>query len=52
MVAALLVAEVAYKFHSFVLEAAAFLATWYVFDGVRAWITRLVSKEKPLPQHQ
>ena len=39
MVTSLLVAEVAFKFHSFVLEAAAFLATWYVLDGVRVWIT-------------
>lgn len=27
-----LVAELFYKFHSFTLECAAFLATWFVFD--------------------
>lgn len=32
-----LVAETFYKFHSFTLECAAFLATWFVFDaGVQA----------------
>jgi hypothetical protein len=29
-----LIAELFYKFHSFSLECAAFLATWFVFDGV------------------
>jgi hypothetical protein len=28
-------AEVFYKFHSFTLECAAFLATWYGFDFLR-----------------
>jgi hypothetical protein len=27
-------AELFYKFHSFTLECAAFLITWYVFDAV------------------
>jgi hypothetical protein len=30
--AAFLVAELFYKFHSFTLECAAFLVTWLVFD--------------------
>ena len=29
-----LIAELFYKFHSFSLEATAFLATWFVIDGV------------------
>jgi hypothetical protein len=39
----LAIAEIAYKFHSFLLEASAFLLTWYVLDaarhalGVRLW---------------
>ena len=37
-VPALVVAEVFYKFHSFTLECAAFLATWLVFDLVSEWI--------------
>lgn len=36
----LLVAEVFYKFHSFVLECVAFLATWYVFS----WLARMVTR--------
>jgi hypothetical protein len=31
----LVIAEVFYKFHSFTLECAAFLATWYVTDFLR-----------------
>jgi hypothetical protein len=27
-----------YKFHSFALECAAFLATWYVLDGLARWL--------------
>jgi len=30
----LIIAEQFYKFHSFTLECVAFLATWYVIDGV------------------
>ena len=30
---AFLIAELFYKFHSFTLECAAFLATWFVLDG-------------------
>lgn len=32
-VSSLLVAEAFYRFHSFVLEAGAFLATWFVFGA-------------------
>jgi hypothetical protein len=32
--AAWLIAELFYKFHSFSLECAAFLATWFVFDAL------------------
>jgi len=34
LAAAWLVAELFYKFHSFSLECAAFLATWFVFDAL------------------
>jgi hypothetical protein len=30
----IVIAEVFYKFHSFTLEVAAFLATWYVVDAL------------------
>jgi hypothetical protein len=37
--AALVIAELFYKFHSFLLETAAFLATWFVIDGVVTAVT-------------
>ena len=40
VLAALLVAERFYKFHSFLLETGAFLLTWYVFDGVVTLVGR------------
>ncbi len=40
--AAWLVAELFYKFHSFSLECAAFLATWFVFDAAVQGIKRLI----------
>lgn len=33
----LAIAEVAFKFHSFLLEASAFLVTWYALDALRHW---------------
>jgi hypothetical protein len=39
-VAALVVAELLYKFHSFSLECLAFLATWYVFSAVYGLFVR------------
>ena len=44
LVASFVIAELFYKFHSFTLEAGAFLATWYVLDfllqGVLRWWQR------------
>lgn len=37
-----LVAELFYKFHSFSLECAAFLATWFVFDALVQGIRRML----------
>jgi hypothetical protein len=37
---AFVVAEIFYKFHSFTLEAAAFLATWYVLRVIARFATR------------
>lgn len=37
------IAEAFYKFHSFTLECLAFLATWYVADGLIQPIARRVS---------
>ena len=46
--AAFLLAELFYKFHSFTLECAAFLATWFVLDWVvQALSPRLMSRSAP-----
>jgi len=46
LVASLIVAEIFYKFGSFTLECLAYLATWFVLDGVAALIERQLN---PLP---
>ena len=38
---ALFTAELFYKFHSFVLECIAFLATWYVLDALVKFVRRV-----------
>ena len=38
-----LLAELFYKFHSFTLECAAFLATWFVIDMVIQLLRQLVT---------
>ncbi len=40
LVTSIAVAETFYKFHSFTLEAIAFLATWYLLSGALAFVTR------------
>ena len=47
---ALLVAELFYKFHSFVLECIGFLATWYVLSLVIDVITRSFSRSDADPK--
>ncbi len=44
LVASLWLAELFYKFHSFVLECGAFLATWFVLDAVLQGVSRLASQ--------
>ena len=44
--AAWLIAELFYKFHSFSLECAAFLATWFVFDALVQGAKRLLSSDR------
>ncbi len=34
LILSMLIAELFYKFHSFVLECAAFLATWFALDAL------------------
>jgi hypothetical protein len=38
--ASLLVAETFYRFHSFILEGSAFLATWYLLDILISRVVR------------
>ncbi|HEU4396685.1 MAG TPA: hypothetical protein VFU54_02460 [Actinomycetota bacterium] len=42
IVASLLIAETFYKFHSFLLECLAFLATWFVLDWVATTLAGLL----------
>lgn len=43
---ALVIAELFYKFHSFVLECSAFLATWYALSFAASRIMRLLPRAK------
>jgi len=43
LVASLLIAELFYKFHSFTLECAAFLATWWLIGGALSLLSRRLS---------
>lgn len=43
--ASLLIAELFYKFHSFVLEFLAFLATWYVLSLIANKASKLLSRD-------
>lgn len=44
----LVVAELFYKFHSFVLECTAFLATWFVLDALLHAATRVLPSRREL----
>ena len=41
---ALLIAEMFYKWHSFLLETGGFLLTWFVLDAAAAAIVRLTGR--------
>jgi hypothetical protein len=41
-----LIAEFFYKFHSFSLECAGFLLTWFVLDGLMQLVKRAVGYDK------
>lgn len=40
LVLSLIIAELFYTFHSFTLEALAFLVTWYVLGGIAEFLQR------------
>ena len=42
----LLIAELFYKFHSFLLEAGAFLATWFVVDLVLSSVVQRLRRSR------
>jgi hypothetical protein len=42
LLGALVIAELFYKFHSFLLETAAFLATWLALDALFTGVRHLV----------
>lgn len=39
-----IIAELFYKFHSFTLECAAFLATWFLLDAFIQSLVRILTK--------
>lgn len=52
-VGALLIAEMFYKWHSFLLETGGFLVTWYLLDALVCQLERWLGKPPPAdtPQH-
>ena len=49
LIVAIIIAELFYKFHSFTLEALAFLATWFVVDALYRIIAQAVGQQKNNP---
>lgn len=46
LLAAWVIAEFFYKFHSFSLECGAFLATWFVFDAIVQLARRILGIDR------
>ena len=46
LIGALSIAEMFYKWHSFLLEAGGFLLTWYVLDAAVSFVERKVKGER------
>ena len=44
LVGALAIAEMFYKWHSFLLEAGGFLATWYLLDALVSYLERRLGR--------
>jgi hypothetical protein len=49
LIVAIIIAELFYKFHSFTLEALAFLASWFVVDALYRIIAQAVGQQKNNP---
>lgn len=41
---AFIIAEIFYKFHSFTLECAAFLVTWFLLDSAVQYLKKIISR--------
>ena len=46
LVGALAIAEMFYKWHSFLLETGGFLVTWYVLDAAVCYVERRLGKRE------
>lgn len=46
LVGALAIAEMFYKWHSFLLETGGFLVTWYVLDAAVSYVERRLGKRE------
>ena len=46
---ALVIAEMFYKWHSFLLEAAGFLLTWFLLDAIVSYLARLLGRDEVRP---
>jgi hypothetical protein len=46
LVGALAIAEMFYKWHSFLLETAGFLVTWFVLDASVSFVERLLRRRE------
>ena len=47
LVGALAIAEMFYKWHSFLLEAGGFLLTWFVLDAAVSWVEKRLARRAP-----
>jgi hypothetical protein len=48
----LIIAELFYKFHSFTLETIAFLATWFLLDGLFTAVLGLETRWRNRNEHR
>ena len=49
LIAALAIAEMFFKWKSFLLEAGGFLVTWYLLDAAVSFIEKARGKGEPVP---
>jgi hypothetical protein len=49
LIGALAIAEMFFKWHSFLLEAGGFLVTWYALDAAVSFVEEALGKGQTLP---